>query len=184
MLRRLFIAAWLLALQGDLLAQSALSQLQLGRDDAGLRLSYQAKLELPRAADEALHKGVPLYLVADALLTRDRWYWRDAVVARSQRQWRLSYQPLSRQYRLSTGGLHQSFDTLADALARVSRASGWALELREEPQSGARYLLRFSLRLDSSQLPAPLQIGLGSGVNLSLERELSLSAEQLVSPAP
>jgi hypothetical protein len=184
LLRRLFLAAWLLALHGGLLAQSALNNLQLGRDDESLRVSYQAKLELPRSADDALHKGVPLYFVAEAQLTRKRWYWRDAVVARQQRQWRISYQPLSRQYRLSTGGLHQSFDTLAEALAPLARASGWPLELREEPQSGASYLLRFSLRLDTSQLPAPLQIGLGSGASLSLERELPLSAEQLANPAP
>lgn len=185
MLRRLFLAAWLLAMHSCPFAQSALNSLQLVRADEGLRLSYQARLELPRAADDALHKGVPLYFVAEAALTRGRWYWRDAQVARGQRQWRISYQPLSRQYRLSTGGLHQSFDTLAEALAPLARASGWPLELREELQPGAAYLLRFGLRLDTSQLPAPLQIGLGSGVSLSLERELPLSAEQLLaSPVP
>ncbi len=179
MLRRLFLAAWLLALHSGLLAQSALNTLQLQPSDDGLRLSYQAKLELPRAADDALHKGVPLYFAAEAVLTRKRWYWRDATVSREKRSWRISYQPLSRQYRLSTGGLHQSFDTLAEALAPVARASGWPLALREEPQSGANYELRFSLQLDISQLPAPLQIGLGAGASLSLERELTLSGEQL-----
>ena len=184
MLRRLFLAAWLLALHGGLLAQPALNALRLEPSDDGLRLSYQAKLELPRAADDALHKGVPLYFVAEAVLTRQRWYWRDATVARERRNWRISYQPLTRQYRLSTGGLHQSFDTLAEALAPVARASGWALALREEAQSGASYELRFSLQLDISQLPAPLQIGLGAGASLSLQRELKLSAEQLTGSAP
>ncbi len=179
LLRRAFIAAGLLALHSGLFAQAALQELRLAQADDGPRLAYSAKLELTRSADEALHKGVPLYFVADAVLTRNRWYWRDAVVARSQRQWRVSYQPLSRQYRLSTGGLHQSFDTLAEALAPMARASGWPLDLREPPQPGASYLLRFSLRLDISQLPAPLQIGLGSGAALNLEQELNLSAEQL-----
>jgi len=183
LLRRLLFAAWLLALHGSLFAQSALNSLQLGRADDGVRLSYSARLELPKAVDEALHKGVPLYFVAEALLTRDRWYWRDATVARSQRQWRLSYQPLSRQYRLSTGGLHQSYDSLAEALAPVSRASGWPLDLREELQAGATYELRFGLRLDISQLPAPLQIGLGLGAALNLERELRLSAAELLPAA-
>ena len=185
LLRRLFIAAWLLALHSSPFAQSALDTLQLVRSDDGLRVAYSARLELPKSVDDALHKGVPLYFVAEAQLSRGRWYWRDATVARSQRQWRLSYQPLSRQYRLSTGGLHQSYESLAEALAPVSRASGWPLELREELQAGAHYALRFGLRLDISQLPAPLQIGLGLGAALSLERELKLPAAELLPvPAP
>ena len=43
------------------------------------------------------------------LLVRDRLLviqgGRDAVVAGAQRQWRIAYQPLTRQYRLSTGEL-------------------------------------------------------------------------------
>jgi hypothetical protein len=182
--RRSFLATPLLLLTPLAGAQSpapnpVLEDVRLSRSDEGLRLAYSARLELPRPVDDALHKGVALYFVAEAVLTRERWYWRDATVARMQRQWRLSYQPLSRKYRLSTGGLHQGYDTLGEALALVGRASGWPLELREELQPDSRYALRFSLRLDTAQLPAPLQIGLGAGASLNLFRELRLSASEL-----
>lgn len=157
----------------------SLDLLRLSRVDDGLRLSYSARVELPRVLDDALHKGVPLYFVAEARLTRSRWYWRDAVVAAALRQWRLTYQPLTRQYRLSTGGLHQSYDSLAEALAPLSRASGWPLALREDLAGDGDYQLDFSLRLDATQLPGPLQIGLGAGANLNLRREQRISSAEL-----
>lgn len=150
---------------------ASLEQLQLSRADEGLQLAYSVRLDLPRAAEEALHKGVPLYFVAEARLARQRWYWRDATVARAERQWRLTHQALTRQYRLSTGGLHQSYGSLVEALAAVRRASAWPLELREEPASDAAYLLSFSLRLDTRQLPGPLQIGLGADADWGVRRE-------------
>lgn len=179
--RRHFLAV--LLLPGTALAQgaaAALEDVRLSRAEDGLRLAYSAKLELPRAVDDALHKGVALYFAAEVLLTRSRWYWRDATVARAQRQWRLSYQPLSRQYRLSTGGLHQSYESLTEALAVIARTRGWPLELREELATDSSYELRFTLRLDTTQLPAPLQIGLGAGASLNLSREQRLSAAELL----
>ena len=175
MLCALHAAAW---------SQAVLETLKLSRTEEGLRLAHTVRLELPKPVDDALHKGVPLWFVAEAQVSRSRWYWRDAVVARSQRQWRLSYQALSRQYRLSNGGLHQSFDSLGEALLAIGRVSGWLLELREEPASGASYALNFSLRLDTTQLPGPLQIGLGPGPLLSLSREQAVSAQDLLVPAP
>jgi hypothetical protein len=161
----------------------ALQELQIERAEEGLRLSYSARLELPKPAEDALHKGVPLYLVAEAQLERKRWYWRDATVARSARQWRLSYQPLTRQYRLSNGGLHQTYESLPEALVAIGRASGWLLELREEPQTDGSYELAFNLRLDTTQLPGPLQIGLGPGAQLSLSREQAVGVQDLLLPA-
>ena len=53
---------------------ASLEQLQLSRGEDGLRLAYGVKLELPRAAEDALHKGVPLYFAAEARVARKRWY--------------------------------------------------------------------------------------------------------------
>lgn len=184
--RRALLAAVLL-LPAAALAQggSVLQELRLTRaDEQRLRLDYSARLELPRVADEALHKGVPLYFSAQAELQRKRWYWRDATVARSTRNWRLAYQPLTRQYRLSTGGLHQSVETLAEALGRMARASGWLLDLREEPSAEQRYELRVRLWLDVTQLPGPLQIGLGPGALLDLQQVRELPGSELLLPAP
>ncbi|MBH9553681.1 DUF4390 domain-containing protein [Inhella gelatinilytica] len=167
-------AAWA---QGQ--GAASLELLQLTRADDGFRVAYSVKLDLPRAAEDALNKGVPLYFVADVRVARKRWYWRDATVARAERQWRLSYQALTRQYRLSTGGLNQNFSSLTEALDAIRRASAWPVESREEPEAQEVYTLSFGLRLDTRQLPAPLQIGLGSDAEWGVRRERPVHAAEL-----
>ncbi len=137
-----------------------LAQLQTTRADGALNLDFVARVTLPRAVEDALQRGVPIYFVAEAQLLRNRWYWRDERVSRVSRSWRLAYQPLTSAWRVSLGGLNQTFPSLAEALANVSRSGGWKLaDLSQLDEKG--YYLEFSYRLDSSQLPGPMQFGLG-----------------------
>lgn len=147
-----------------------LTQLSARRTEDGLDLSFGTRFELSRAAEDALHKGVPLYFVAEATVLRGRWYWRDARVARVERVWRLEWYALLRQYRVSTGGLHQSFATLVEALDVVRGQSAWRIAEPREIEDDGSYYLEFSYRLDVSQLPRPMQIGLQSGFALSIEQ--------------
>lgn len=154
-----------------------LAQLAAQRGDDGLELSFTTRFELGRAAEDALHKGVPLYFVAEATVLRSRWYWRDARVARAERAWRLAWQPLTRQYRVSTGGLHQSFATLEEALTVLRGVSGWRVAEPKDIEDGGNYYLEFSYRLDVSQLPRPMQIGLQSGFALGVETKRSFAPD-------
>ena len=105
--------------------------------------------------------GGPLSFVAEALLFRNRWYGRDERVARVQRSWRVAYQPLTGAWRVSLGGLNQNFPSLAEALASATRSAGWKLADLAALDPDKSYYLEFSYRLDSSQLPGPMQFGLG-----------------------
>lgn len=180
---------WLLALGLALLAPAgradgiALTGLELSRVDEGLLLSYNARIELPRAVEDALLKGVPLYFVATAEAYRERWYWRDKRVARATRQWRLTWQPLTRRYRVNFGSLSQNYDTLPDALGAVQRGTRWKLAEAAELDDGDHYL-EFSLRLDTSQLPRPLQIGFGGEADweLALERTIEVPGAPAAAP--
>jgi hypothetical protein len=80
-------------------------------------------------------------------------------VARVSRSYRLSYQPLTGSWRVALGPLGQSYATLSDAMAVISRVSGWPLAEGSQLDAEQRYYLEFSYRLDSTQLPQPLQIG-------------------------
>jgi hypothetical protein len=175
------LAALLLAMGGAAVRAEGVELMHLNtqRVDDGLELSFSTRFELPPAAEEALLKGVPIYFVAETTVLRNRWYWRDARVARAVRSWRLAWQPLTRQYRVSTGGLHQSFGSLGDALASLRGVSGWRIAEPKELEDEGRYYLEFSYRLDTSQLPRPMQIGLGSpqGWALDLERSLALNPD-------
>ena len=182
MLARIAIAACFAALLALTLGTARadgveLSQLATRRAEDGLDLSFTTHFELSRPAEDALHKGVPLYFVAEAAVLRNRWYWRDARVARAERSWRLSWQPLTRQYRVSNGGLHQSFATLDEALTVLRGQSAWHIAEPKDIEDGGSYYLEFSYRLDVSQLPRPMQIGLQSGFALSIEQKRNFAPD-------
>ena len=180
-LLRLLIQGWLvLALCFQIVrpaqAQGVeLSTLQLGRDDGALTLEYSARLKLSYALEDALKRGVPMYFVAQATVWRSRWFWRDERIAQINRSWRLSYQPLAATWRLSLGGLAQSFPTLSEALAPLSRVTGWRVTELERLDPAEHYTVEFSFRLDNSQLPQPMQIDLGSDWKLGIVRNLPVA---------
>jgi hypothetical protein len=174
------LALWLLLAAGAVRAQGVeLAGLQVQRQDGALSLDFNARVNLPRSVEEALQRGVPIYFVAQAQLLRNRWYWRDERVARVSRSWRLAYQPLTNSWRVGLiGGLNQTFPTLAEALSLASRSSDWKLADLKELDVDKTYYLQFSYRLDTSQLPGPMQFGLGGqgdwavGVSSTLKVEL------------
>ena len=172
------VLAALLLCAGLLLAPGAAAQgvelksLRVERRDGELSLEFSHRLSLGAAIEDALHRGVPMYFSAQATVYRNRWYWRDERVARVSRTWRLAYQPLTANWRVSLGGLSQSYGSLAEALAPLSRVSGWRLLDGEKLEPGERYYIEFSFKLDNSQLPQPMQIDLGGDWKLGVERSL------------
>lgn len=152
--------------------------LSLRREDGAVLLDFDLRVQLPPAVEDALNRGVPLYFHATAALFRPRWYWRDARVARVERQWRLSYQPLTGVFRVSLGSISQNHTRLEDALATVTRLGRWQVAEPGQAEAGERHYAEFSWRLDTTQLPRPMQFGLGSGSEWSLgvERTLRLEA--------
>jgi hypothetical protein len=165
---RLLVIVLLLAVAGAVQAQSEVTQLRLERTDDGVLLNATVSFELPPAVDDALQKGIPMFFVAEATLLRDRWYWYDKQVAGSQRHMRLSYQPLTRRWRLQVSSapignsglaLGQSFDTKDEALRAVQSIARWKIAELGDLETDARYSIDFRFRLDVSQLPRPFQIG-------------------------
>ena len=164
----LLLACLALALAGHSRAdQPEFSEFEVARTDEGVMLSFALRFDLPRGVEDALSKGVPLYFVAEAEVFRDRWYWRDKSVVKVNRVWRIAYQPLTRKYRVSFGGLNQNFDNLSDAVASVRRVSGWKIADAHETEDGRHYV-EFSYRLDTTLLPRPMQIGIGGQPEWSL----------------
>lgn len=159
----LLLALWLaLAAVTAARAQGVdLVTLRTERGDGGLNLEFAARVALPRAVEDALRHGVPIYFVADAQLFRSRWYWRDERVARVTRSWRLAYQPLTGFWRVGLGGLNQTYPTLAEALSVASSSAGWKLADLAGLDTDKGYYLEFSYRLDTTQLPGPMQFNLG-----------------------
>jgi len=140
---------------GDGIESRNVSLIQ-GDDALVVRADFE--LELTQRLEEALNHGVALYFVVEFDLVRPRWYWFDEKTATEKLTLRLVYHTLSRQYRVSRGALYQNFATLAEALRTVGTVRGWAVVERErlKPEEGYVALLR--MRLDTTQLPKPLQV--------------------------
>lgn len=174
-------------------AQPLDSSMRIERSDDGVYLSTTLSLELPTLVEDALYKGIAMYFVMEAEVARERWYWPDQQVAQAVRYLRLSYQPLTRRWRLNVSPtpfektglgvlLNQNFDDLAEALDAMQRIAHWKIAEPAAVAPGTRYRAQLSFRLDLSQLPRPLQIGaLGrSGWDMGVVRSQLL----VVEPSP
>jgi len=170
-LTRFLIGCSLSLLLAGASAATEVSQLRTERADDGIYLSALVRFELSAVVEDALLKGIPAFFVIEADIYRDLWYWRNPRVTSAARTLRLSYQPLTRRWRVnivpglisgSTGlraTLSQHYDTLPEALSAVQRVARWRIAEASELDSDAPYLLSLNFRLDLSQLPRPFQIG-------------------------
>ncbi|MCB1956782.1 MAG: DUF4390 domain-containing protein [Rhodocyclaceae bacterium] len=121
-------------------------------------LEADVLFDLSDQLEDAVQRGVPLYLVVEVEITRDRWYWLDERMVRRKRTYRLTYHPLTRSYQLAEDGNQQSFDTLEEALAPLRKIRGWVIIPRKKLAPGTSYDAAIRFRLDTSRLPKPFQV--------------------------
>jgi hypothetical protein len=138
-----------------------LLRLDAQRSDRGVLVNFETRFDLPAGVEDALQRGVALHFLAEAVLMRSRWYWRDKELARAARTWRIAYQPLTFSYKVSQGGLSQTYRSLGEALRALQRFSQWRIADQVSTDEDRCYI-EFTYRLDTEQLPRPLQIGIGS----------------------
>ncbi|MFZ5503432.1 MAG: DUF4390 domain-containing protein [Pseudomonadota bacterium] len=127
-----------------------------GSEDS-YRLTARYDFNLNFAVQQALTRGVPLYFVGEFSLVRSRWYWLDEEIFRSEHTVKLSYNVLTRQYRISRGALFQNFATYEDALKLLARFNSTDIPASLIDQEG-EYIAAARLRLDIEQLPNLLQV--------------------------
>ena len=122
-------------------------------------LDVRMDLELSSAPLEALENGVPLDIVVDIRVLRERPYWLDERVAVLTQRYRLEYHALSTRYVLTNvnAGVSQTFDYLEDALAALGTINNFPLIDRGLLRAGERYTGTLRARLDIEKLPAPLR---------------------------
>jgi hypothetical protein len=156
------------------------AEVHLSEDGYHMVASYD--IHLTFVVQQALERGIPLYFVGEFLLTRPRWYWLDEEVFQSEQAAKLSYNVLTRQYRISRGALFQNFVSLDDALNMLSRQnsaampagliqqdSGYIAELIKKVKPESSYIAEVRLRLDTTQLPKLLQVNAMTGSDWTLD---------------
>jgi hypothetical protein len=131
---------------------------ELERSDNDWLLSATFQIELSPGLEDAVQKGVVLYFQTEFDLTRSRWYWFDEKPALVQRQTRLSYQPLTQQYRIASEGFTFSAKSMSEALQAVGSIGGWRVMENSQLDPGKSYTASMRMNLDLSKLPKPFQV--------------------------
>jgi hypothetical protein len=144
---------------------------ELHAEEDGYFLNAEFELALNSTLEEALQKGVPLYFVLEFELTRARWYWLDEKVVTANTQYRVTYNALTRQYRVAIGLLAQGFPTLEEVEHFLSRVTSREVARRDQLVKGTHYDAAVRLRLDVNQLPKPFQVSALASREWTLQSE-------------
>ena len=106
--------------------------------------------------------------MSEFTLTRSRWYWLDEVATKTEQTTKLSYNALTRQYRIKRGNLFQNFASLDDALRALGNQSSDSIPMELFNKNNgyiasllanhSNYTAYTRMKLDISQLPKPLQV--------------------------
>ncbi|RQR60490.1 DUF4390 domain-containing protein [Burkholderia sp. Bp9126] len=136
----------------------AVQRASLQADGSGWSLDARFDFDLNPNLEDAVNKGIPLYFTTDFELARARWYWFDEQPVSVSQTFRLSFQPLTREYRVSTGGLQLGFSSLKDALAVVKHVTSWHVIDKSQVRQGDTYTASVRMQLDTALMPKPFQV--------------------------
>ena len=180
MLLRSLLLVWLFAATAHADGIS-ISKAEIRLGEEGYYLSASYNVSLPFVVQEALSRGIPLYFISEFSLTRSRWYWFDEEAYRGEQTIKLSYNVLTRQYRISRGALYRNFASIEEALnilsvqsssaipaAMVKKERGYLSALAKD--DGA-YTASARLHLDTTQLPKLLQVNALTGADWTLNSD-------------
>jgi len=136
-------------------------------------LDARIEYALSDKALEALHKGVPITIMLDIEIDRNREYLWDESVTELEQRYQLEYHALSKQYivhNLNSGSRH-SFPSLNVALSVLGTIVDLPLLDKNLLEPGQQYTARMRAVLDINTLPVPLRLlaYLTSGWDLSSE---------------
>ena len=146
----------------------AVNKAEMRTNEGGFQLSATFDINLTFAAQQALERGVSLYFAGEFRLTRSRWYWLDENIFSGEQTVRLSYNVLTRQYRLARGTLYQNFASYEDAIKILARQSSATIPAELVKEDGS-YIGAARLRIDVEQLPLPLQVNALTGKDWALD---------------
>ncbi len=176
-LRRAGVAFWVIVAFGLVPAGPAradtipVKAAELRIEEGEVLLNATFDFTLNPTLEDALQKGIPLYFLLEFELTHGRWYWLDEKVVQTTLVYRVSYNALTRQYRVASGLLSQAFNSLEEVERFIGRVTSRPVASADALATGTKYDAAVRLRLDVNQLPKPFQ------VNALANREWTLTSE-------
>lgn len=124
----------------------------------GYRLDAEFDIQFSPRLEEAVNRGVALNFVVEFELSKPRWYWFDEKPVQLSQTYKITYTPLLRQYRLSSGAAYQNFTRFDEVVGALSRVRGWPVAESGALRRQGEYHAAIRMRLDTTQLPKPFQL--------------------------
>lgn len=123
--------------------------------------------------EDALRNGLTLPFIYEFRLSKPRIYaWYRQVAEgfgpNAHLTLKLSYQPLTKQYRVTSSAVTRHFNSLEEALSALGQLKNWSV-LENSNIDADDFAGRIRLRLDSSQLPKAYQLSNIGNANWQLE---------------
>lgn len=155
-----------------------------GRD---LVLSADVTLSLNHQLEDAAERGLPLYFTVEVQINRPRWYWFDETVLTATQTWRIIHNPLTHQWRVSSGSLALPVSSLSEALSVVRHIRNWRIADRDQFKPNSNHEGRMRVRFDVSQLSKAFQVNALNSSDWSLATpwtEFSVALAREPGPPP
>lgn len=185
----LLALGFILVIEGALAEGIVVSETASELSDKGYQFSTRYKINLSPVVENALRHGVVLNFISSINITRSRAYWLDSEIVHEQQITKLSYNALTKQFRIARGSLFQGFSDLDSALRALGQQSFSPLSpdlfsatetylqkfsrgyLGDWLKKGVSYSVLVQMYLDISQLPKPLQVNALAGNEWNLSSE-------------
>lgn len=126
--------------------------------DNQLTMDVDFAMDLNRVMVDAVERGVPLHFAVDLVIKAPRWWWLDRVLVDTSLTRRLTYNTLTRQWRVASGDLFLPVGSLDEAMTVLRQVRGWPVAPLDQFDPDVRYEGRIRIRLDTSQLSRPLRV--------------------------
>lgn len=123
-------------------------------------LSADIEYALSPEAIEALENSVPLTVVLQVEIIKQRNWWWDGTVATLEQSYQIEFHPLSRQYvvKYPVSGEQESFFSYRAAIARLGQVSDLPVIDAYQLEPGEKYWIRMRAVLDLEDYSAPLRL--------------------------
>lgn len=155
------LCLWMMLLSG--LAQANNPRAAVVRIDplvqqGQLSMDIDIDMALSQSMKAALERGVPLTFSIEVEISEPRWWWFDKSLVDARLTRRISFNTLTRQWRVSIGDLGFAVSSYEQALDMVRRVRGWMVAPIDRFDLDTTYAGQVRITLDTTQLSRPLQL--------------------------
>ncbi len=159
-MKRLFLFLLIVSPCHNVLASGfTVRSVETSLTDKVYTLSAQIEYQFTDVAVEALQNGVPLLILIDIEVDRERNWWLDKNIAELQQGYLLLYHALTEKYIVNNlnSGAQENYDSLSAAVSALGKVENLPILDANLVNDDKGFIVRLHTYLDLEALPAPMR---------------------------